>query len=108
MSENIISNNEFKEENDLALIEHRLEEFFMLLPFLQWLDQPDEFPQIILDKIQHFDFSSEIDWDFTDTKPAVDRLTPKQQRIAHAFIDFFQKKISYDTLVEQIELHSRI
>ncbi len=108
MSESIKSNDEFEEESDLTQTEQRLEEFFMILPFLQWLEQPDEFPQSVLDKIQHFEPNVEIDWDFADTQPAIDRSTPKQQQIAHAFIDFFEKKTSYDVLVQQIELHSGI
>lgn len=101
-------NNELEEISDLTQIEQRLEDFFMILPFLQWLEQPDEFPQSVLDKIQHFEPNVEIDWDFTDTQPAIDRLTPEQQQIAHSFVDFFEKKISYDVLVQQIELHSGI
>jgi hypothetical protein len=100
MLENIGAEGEFEEESDLDQMEQRLDEFFIILPFLQWLEQPDESPQTVLDKIQHFDPNSEIDWDFTDTQPAIERLSPKQQQIAYAFVDFFQKKISYSDLLQ--------
>jgi hypothetical protein len=49
------------------------------------------------------DADVEIDWDFSDTQPAIDRLTPKQQHIARSFIDFFEKKIDFETLQQQLK-----
>jgi hypothetical protein len=36
------------------------------------------------------DNSVKIDWDFSDTEPAILRLTPEQQSVARQFIAYFQ------------------
>ena len=59
-------------------------------------------PQFILDAIQQLESTVEIDWDFSDTQPALDRLTPAQQTIAHAFIDFFKSQCDFATLQQRV------
>jgi tetratricopeptide (TPR) repeat protein len=100
-------------QNDLSRMEQRLTEVlpllkpntqhFVILLFLQWLAQLIESPQFIIDKIQQIEENTEIDWDFRDTQPAIDRLTPEQQHIARSFIDFFEKKIDFETLQQQLK-----
>ncbi|AUI68382.1 tetratricopeptide repeat protein [Beggiatoa leptomitoformis] len=78
------------------------DETFVIVPFLQWLSQPTESIQPILTAIQQV--ATQITWDFGTTQPAIDRLTPEQQHIARAFIDYFQNKIDFITLQQTIEI----
>ena len=75
---------------------------FVILPFLQWLAAPQTSPQFILDAIRQLEPTVKIDWDFSTTQPALDRLTPAQQTIAYAFIDFFKSQCDFATLQQRV------
>jgi len=75
---------------------------FVILPFLQWLAAPQTSPQFILDAIRQLEPTVKIDWDFSTTQPALDRLTPAQQTIAYAFIDFFKNQCDFTTLQQRL------
>lgn len=98
-------------QNDLSRMKQRLasqllepdQKEFVIFPFLQWLAQPTKFPQIILNKIQQLEQNVEITWNSTEIHPITNRLTPEQQRIARSFIDFFEKKIDFKTLQQQLK-----
>ncbi len=75
---------------------------FVIVPFLQWLAAPQTSPQFILDAIQQLEPTVKMTWDFSDTQPALDRLTPAQQTIAYAFIDFFKSQCDFATLQQRV------
>jgi len=75
---------------------------FIILSFLQWLAAPQTSPQFILDAIRRLEPTVKIDWDFSTTQPALDRLTPTQQTIAYAFIDFFKNQCDFTTLQQRL------
>lgn len=73
----------------LLLVDNK-DDLYAILPFLAWLAEPENSYQPVLTAIAQLDSSVKITWDFTDTEPAILRLTPAQQTIARQFIAYFQ------------------
>ena len=46
----------------------------------------------MLDAIQNLDPAVKINWNFSDTEPAIARLNPEQQQIARQFAAYFEGK----------------
>ncbi|MDD2815216.1 MAG: tetratricopeptide repeat protein [Thiotrichaceae bacterium] len=63
---------------------------YVILPFLAWLAEPETSPAAIYTAISELDKSVKIDWNFSDTEPAILRLNPEQQRLACQFIAYFE------------------
>ena len=76
-------------EQALALVTNKNQKY-SILPFLAWLAEPTGSYQPVLNAIAQLDPSVKIDWDFSDTEPAIQRLTTAQQSIARQFIAYFQ------------------
>ena len=65
---------------------------YAILPFLAWLADPESSHQPVLDAIQNLDPAVKINWNFSDTEPAIARLNPEQQQIVRQFIAYFEGK----------------
>jgi len=65
---------------------------YAILPFLAWLADPESSHQPVLDAIQNLDPAVKINWNFSDTEPAIARLNPEQQQIARQFAAYFEGK----------------
>ncbi len=82
------------------------EDYYAILPFLNWLSQPETSLQPILTAIQQLNPDVKFTWDFNDTQPAIDRLSPTQQQLAQHCIDYFEGKIDFNTLQTQLTTYN--
>ncbi|EIJ43603.1 tetratricopeptide repeat protein,ATPase [Beggiatoa alba B18LD] len=95
-------------QNDLERMQRRLtvalpllknnDQAFVVIPFLQWVANPESSLQALFFAIQEHLPIIKVDGDFSDIQPAILRLSPVHQQIAQQFIDYFQGKISVETL----------
>ncbi len=102
-------------QNDLPRMQQRLavalpllkndSQEFVILPFLQWLANPQTSLQPLLTAIQNLAPDVEITWDFSDTQPAIRRLSPEHKAIAQHFIKYFQGTINFTTLQQKLGNH---
>jgi len=75
----------------LLLVDNKTQEY-AILPFLEWLVDPENSHRRVLNAIRNLDPEVEMTWDFSDTKPAIARLNSNQQQIARQFIAYFEGK----------------
>ncbi|MFZ2404209.1 MAG: tetratricopeptide repeat protein [Methylobacter sp.] len=68
-----------------ALLDNKIQEY-AILPFLAWLAELETPPDTFYQALEQLDGSVKIDWDFTDTEPAILRLTDEQQSVARQFM----------------------
>jgi hypothetical protein len=71
------------------------EQEFAILPFLAWLADPTQSLQALIAAIEELDPAVKFTWDFSDTRPAMERLKPKDRDRAEALIAFFEGRLSW-------------
>ncbi|MGZ5077392.1 MAG: nSTAND1 domain-containing NTPase, partial [Methylobacter sp.] len=69
-----------------------------LMSFLLYLSGTEQTFEAVLKLIEQTGKTVSYDWDFSDIQPVLNRQTPKRQKTAALFIDFFKKRIDLDTL----------
>lgn len=74
-----------------ALVNNKIQEY-AILPFLAWLAEPETVTDAFYLALAELDGCVDIDWDFSDTEPAILRLTNEQQRVARQCIADLQSR----------------
>jgi tetratricopeptide (TPR) repeat protein len=78
------------------------DQFFALLPFLVWLDNPTQSWDSVMTAIRKLEPGVTFSWNFSTTKPAIVRQVASTQQTAQHFIAFFTGQIDLPTLEERL------
>ncbi|MCX7096276.1 MAG: tetratricopeptide repeat protein [Methylococcales bacterium] len=75
---------------------------YFLIPFLSYLANPQQGYQAVIDAIEKLNNNLQINWNFSDIQPAIDRQNLSTQKSARLFIDYFEGRIDLKTLKSKL------
>ncbi|MGZ5077820.1 MAG: hypothetical protein ACXV9R_14490, partial [Methylobacter sp.] len=68
------------------------DELPVVMSFLLYLSDPEQTPEAVLKIIEQTGKTVSYNWDFSDIQPVLNRQSPKRQKNAALFIDFFENR----------------
>ena len=77
---------------------------YAILPFLAWLSEPTQDIEPVIAAIEEIDAATELTWDFSEIRPAIERLDEKNRAKADLLVAFFEEKIEWAQVRRQLSV----
>jgi tetratricopeptide (TPR) repeat protein len=93
-----------KRQTVLSQLVKKDQELFVVLPFLTWLSQSTQSWKEVWKAIEELKPGLKFSWKFSEIQPVIDKQSAVRQKVAKAFLEFFERQVGKKELQATLEV----